>query len=118
MQNDKPTQYRHIMREVLSAMQGRAQPKGYEEYEDQLVTDDEHGHYFLMSVGWRGDERMHGCVVHLDLRGNQIWIQRDGTDWGIAHDLMERGVPKADIVLAFQSPYRRQFSEFGLAEQP
>ncbi len=107
MQNDKPTQYRRIMREVLSAMQGRAQPKGYEEYEDQLVTDDEHGHYFLMAVGWRGDERMHGCVVHLDLRGNQIWIQRDGTDWGIAHDLMERGVDKQDIVLGFRPAYLR-----------
>lgn len=116
MIHKKTSQYRRIIREVLGAMQGRALQKEYEEYEDQLVTDDENGHYFLMTVGWRGDERMYGCVAHLDLKAGKIWIQRDGTDWGLAHDLMDRGVPKEDIVLAFQAPYRRQFSEFGKAQ--
>jgi hypothetical protein len=31
---------------------------------------------------------------------------------GVANRLVDQGVPKSDIALAFQSPYKRQFSDF------
>ncbi len=30
------------------------------------------------------------------------------------NELLAQGVPKADIVLAFQSPFRRQFTDFAV----
>ena len=37
----------------------------------------------------------------------------------ITHELVELGVPKSDIVLAFHAPYKRKFTGFatGLAEE-
>jgi XisI protein len=44
----------------------------------------------------------------------KIWIQRDFTEAGIAQQLVDRGVPKPDIILSFRSPFVRKFSDFGL----
>jgi hypothetical protein len=68
--------------------------------------------YLLLHTGWRGNRRTHGCSLHLDIINGKIWIQHDGTEVGIATQLLEMGVPKDDIVLAFHSPYMRQFTEF------
>jgi hypothetical protein len=53
--------------------------------------------------------------LHLDIKDGKIWIQQDGTEVGIANQLVELGVPKRDIVLAFHEPAVRQFTEFGKA---
>jgi hypothetical protein len=41
-----------------------------------------------------------------------IWIQYDGTEEGIANRLVELGVPREDIVLAFHPPYKRPYTDF------
>ena len=64
-------------------------------------------------VGWRGIKRDFGYVLHLDIKDGKIWIQHDGTEVGIANQLVELGVPKQDIVLAFHEPEVRQFTDFG-----
>lgn len=69
-------------------------------------------HYLLLHNGWRGNRRTHGCSLHIDIKDGKIWIQHDGTKVGIATVLLERGVPAHDIVLGFDSPYMRQFTEF------
>ncbi|MGB3207023.1 MAG: element excision factor XisI family protein, partial [Crinalium sp.] len=38
--------------------------------------------------------------------------QRDFTEVGVANELLAAGVPKQDIVLGFQAPYKRKFTEF------
>jgi len=40
-------------------------------------------------------------------------MQHDGTEIGIANQLVELGVPKDDIVLAFHEPEIREFTDFG-----
>ncbi|MCW5315139.1 hypothetical protein GTQ43_15380 [Nostoc sp. KVJ3] len=42
------------------------------------------------------------------------WIQRDGTEIGIANELITAGVPKKDIVLEFHAPYKREFTDFAI----
>lgn len=37
----------------------------------------------------------------MDIKDGKIWIQHDGTESGVANELGELGVPKADIVLAY-----------------
>ncbi|NJN90828.1 MAG: XisI protein [Leptolyngbyaceae cyanobacterium SL_5_14] len=68
-----------------------------------------------MNVGWDGDRRVHGCVLHLDIKDGKIWIQHNTTELQIAQELAALGIPKQDIVLGFQAPYLRQFTEFGVA---
>lgn len=87
----------------------------YEEFETQIAFDDENGHYYLMYVGWQNMKRIHSCLLHLDLKKEKIWIQKDFTEDGIAVDLLEAGVPKKDIVLAFHAPYKRKYTDFAIA---
>jgi hypothetical protein len=77
-------------------------PYAHGEIERQLVFDRERDHYLLLSVGW-DKHRVHGCVIHIDLIDGKFWIQRDGTEAGVAFDLEAASVPKDRIVLAFKS---------------
>ncbi|HEY3997870.1 MAG TPA: element excision factor XisI family protein [Candidatus Xenobia bacterium] len=53
-------------------------------------------------------------MLHVDIRGGKFWIQHDGTEGGIANDLVEAGVPKDHIVLAFRPPEYRQHTGFAV----
>ncbi|WP_375476924.1 XisI protein [uncultured Nostoc sp.] len=108
-------QYRQYIKYLLSERQKRASmSRNYEEYEVQTIFDEQQDHYQLLYVGWRGNKRDFGCILHLDIKNGKIWIQHDGTEVGIANRLVEMGVPKQDIILAFHEPYVRQFTEFGI----
>jgi hypothetical protein len=74
----------------------------------ETVFDREADRYLLMLVGWDGLRRVHGCLIHVDLVGEEIWVQRDGTEQGVARDLIEAGVPQDRIVLAFRSSELRE----------
>jgi ketopantoate reductase len=83
----------------------------YGDVEMQLIFDRERDRYQLMTVGWNKNRRIHGIVLHVDIKDGKIWIQHDGTEGGIAHELLALGVPKQDIVLAFHAPARRKYIE-------
>ncbi len=68
----------------------------------------------LVSAGW-DDGRVHGCLIHIDIIDGKLWVQRDGTEYGIANELVEAGVPKEHIVLAFRSLELRKHTEFAVA---
>jgi XisI protein len=82
--------------------------------EVQLIADRANGHYLIMFVGWRDQAQVYGSLIHIDIKNNQIWIQRDGTQEGIAQQLVKAGVPGSDIVLGYRSPFVRQFTGFGV----
>ena len=83
--------------------------------ESQTVFDTQQDHYQVMNVGWDGHRRVHGCVLHLDIKDGKIWVQHNTTEMRVAHELMARGVPKEDIILGFQAPYVREYTGFGVA---
>lgn len=39
----------------------------------------------------------------------------DGTEYGIANDLLAAGIPKDKIVLGFKSPESRKYTDFAVA---
>jgi XisI protein len=39
---------------------------------------------------------------------------KNGTEVGVANELVEFGVPKHDIVLAYHSPFMRQYDGFAV----
>jgi hypothetical protein len=98
---DTRTTYRPLIEQILTEY---AQiPYAYGDIQIQTVFDREGDHYLLMLVGRDGIRRVHGCLVHIDLIDGKIWIQRDGTEHGVARDLIHAGVPKEDIILAFRA---------------
>ncbi len=110
---DKLENYRQQVREVIER---HAQHRpAYGEVELQTVFDMEHDHYQLVHVGWDGKRRKYGCLIHMDIKDGKIWIQHDGTEIGVANELVELGVSKEDIVLAFHPPYKRPYTEFAVA---
>ena len=80
----------------------------------QVIRDHAGGHYLLFSNGWKGTRRVYGCFLHIDLaEDGKVWLQHDGTDLVIAQMLLDEGVPKAELVLAFHHPSMRK--DTGLA---
>lgn len=87
----------------------------YGDVEVQIILDRENHHYQLLTVGWNDDRRIRGCILHIDIKEDgKIWIQHDGTEIGIANELVELGVPKEEIVLAFHAPYKRPYTGFAV----
>ncbi len=113
---DKLNQYRQHIQDVLTEHYKVSPSPGDEGVDRQLIIDRERDHYQLLNVGWRkGDEPVFGCPIHISIKQGKIWIERDFTDYGIANELIERGVPKEDIVLAFHAPYKRPYTGFAVA---
>jgi hypothetical protein len=106
---DTITQYRQHIQAILKA---HASLVWDQRIQAETIFDTEHDHYQLVYVGWRNSKRVYGVVLHLDIIDNKIWIQQDGTEIGIANKLVELGVPKADIVLAFDPPNLRKYTDF------
>lgn len=79
------------------------------------VFDRDHDRYLLMISGRENGRRVHGCIIHVDIINGKFWIRRDGLEQGVATDLLEAGVPKDQIVLAFKSPQMRALTEFAVA---
>jgi XisI protein len=86
-----------------------------DEVETELIFDTTNNHYQLVHLGWQGDRRIYGCIVHLDIKGSKIWLQHNGTENDLAEELVAMGVPKTDIVIGFQSPFKRQFTEYAVS---
>jgi len=84
------------------------------ETEVQLILDRERHHYLLMLVGWHKQRREYGSLIPIDIKDEKIWIQSDGTEVGVANELVEAGVPQQDIVLAFKFPFKRQFTIYAV----
>jgi hypothetical protein len=93
--------YRPLIEQILTEY--ARIPYAYGDIQLQTIFDHNDDHYLLMLVGRDGIRRVHGCLIHIDLIDNQIWIQRDGTEHGVARDLILAGVPKEDIILAFRA---------------
>jgi hypothetical protein len=104
--------YRQIIETVLNEY--ASVPYAYGDIQAEVVIDRVNDRYLIMTVGWDDKRRVHGCIVHIDIIGEKLWIQRDGTEHGIALDLVESGVPKESIVLAFRPLELRQYTEYAV----
>ena len=105
--------YRQIIEKVLTEY---AQlPYAYGELKRQLIIDQAFNHYLLITLGWENKKRVHGCLVHIEIINDKIWIQRDGTEQGIANELVNAGIPKENIVLGFHPTEVRHYTEYAVS---
>jgi len=110
---DTLDRYREAIRKVLDEY--ARYPVSHGDISTELVVDRERDHYELVHVGWDGPRRVHGAVIHIDIRDGRIWIQHDGTESGVAEELVQAGVPRDAIVLGFRPPHVRQYTGFAVA---
>jgi XisI protein len=109
---ERLTGYRQLIKQIL--IEHSQNKPAYGDIEVETIFDTEHDHYQIVHVGWDGDNWVHSCILHIDIKGAKIWLQWNGTEDDIAADLVTQGVPKEDIVLGFQSPFMRQFTEYAV----
>ncbi|MEH2211963.1 XisI protein [Nostoc sp.] len=110
---DKLTQYRQLVQQILNDYS--EQKPAYGNIEVETIFDTERDHYQIVHVGWEGQDWVHSCIIHIDIKSGKIWLQWNGTEDDIAANLVAVGVPKEDIVLGFQSPFMRQFTEYAVS---
>jgi hypothetical protein len=106
---DKIKNYKKIVRSVVTEIAALS-PEEEDGIENQLITDDEHGHYLYFGVGWEngGSHWFYATFVHIDVKKTgQVWLQHDGTDLKIAEMLITKGIVRQDIVIGFHPPFLR-----------
>jgi len=69
----------------------------------------------VYNVGWHQGKSIHHVTLLARICNGKIWIEEDGTEEGLGNMLVEAGVPKEDIVLAFISPDLRPLSDYAVA---
>ncbi|HIK45190.1 MAG TPA: XisI protein [Leptolyngbyaceae cyanobacterium M65_K2018_010] len=90
-------------------------PYSYGNVQTYVVVSRDGNHFFLMREGWQGNKRIHGMIVHAEIRDGKIWMHYDGIEGSITEELVSAGVPKEKIVLAFHPPYVREHTGYAVA---
>lgn len=85
------------------------------ETELELVIDETRDRYLLIETGWHQNKRIYGTLIHIDIIDGKIWIQQDGTEEGIANELVNLGVSSQQVVLGYKSLERRKITEFAVS---
>jgi len=104
--------YRQVITTVLSDL---AEATAQDDVEALLLFDATHDNYLLLAAGWDGVRRIHHIIAHLRIRNGKIWVEADNTDTELAQRLLDHGVAREAIVLAFYSPQKRALTEFAVA---
>lgn len=110
---DTLTRYRTIIQHVL--LEYAAIPYAQGTLACKPLFDLERDRFALITEGWQGARRVHGCLVHIEIMNAKVWVQRDDTDSGVTYALVAAGIPKDQIVLGFQEPQVRPFTEYAIA---
>ena len=108
---DKLAEQREIIKQILIkyASMPRRGVNG------ETIFDDAANRYLLVVQGWQETKRIYYALAHLEIINGKIWIQRDGTEHGLARELENSGVSKNEIVLGFHEPEVRAFTDYAVA---
>lgn len=105
--------YRRIIRDLIDEY--AEQPPSVGEVRVEVIVDEVQDHYELIYAGWTRHYRVHGSLLHIDIRDGKVWIESDGTEEGIANRLVAAGIPPERIVLAYKHPSMRPHTGFAVA---
>jgi hypothetical protein len=105
--------YRTVIEQVLV---GHTKiPSSIGDVQLQTVFDRDNDHYLLVQVGWGPQKRIYGTLAHIDLVGDKVWIQHDGTKEGLANQLRDAGIPAEQIILGYRIPEVRRHTGYAVA---
>jgi len=107
---DDLDRFRKIIRQIIQTYAQYRPARG--DVQIEVIIDEAQDHYELIYAGWNRHYRIHGSVLHVDIRDGKVWIQYDGTEEGIADRLVSEGIPRDRIVLAFKPAEIRPHTGF------
>ena len=111
---DRLAEYRTQVQALLRRY--ASEDTGSNDVEVQLLFDTERDHYQWMNIGWEGFNRIYRSIVHFDIKDGKVWLQQNLTDENPAEDLVAAGLPREDIILGLQPPYKRHYTGNGSDE--
>jgi len=114
---DKLNNYPNLIHKILSEYIDLSNSHSKSDIETFLIVDPSQTHFIWMNVGWQNGDRIAGMTVYVRIKDSKFWIEEDWTEAGITTDLLEAGVPKDDIVLAFHEPSLRKHTAFANVSQ-
>lgn len=106
---DTRTADREVIEKALADY--AAIPYAHGDVVTQTVFDRTSDRYLLIIVGRENRRRVHGCLAHIDIVDDRIWIRADGTERGMAPALVRGGIAPERILLAFSSSDPYPYSE-------
>lgn len=109
---DSLNNYRQLVKQLLTEYAGI--PVVDSDIQNETIFDGDNDRYMLINIGWSNDERIHHCVIHIDIIDSQVWIQANNTDRLIAEELVAAGIPPKSIVLGLQPPDVRPYTAYGV----
>lgn len=109
---DQLDRYREIVCRLIEEY--ASYKPAYGDIRTEAVVDREHHHYEVMQVGWNGGQRVHGSIIHIDIRDGKVWIEYNGTDARLAEELVAAGISRNDIVLGFHPADLRPLTRYGV----
>lgn len=105
---DRLTQNKQAVKQLLLEVSS-TMPTEDKGVENQLIIDEERGHFLIFGVGWELNKWFYATFLHIDVKENgNVWLQHNGTDLDMIAWLHRLGVPKQEIVLGFHSPSVRE----------
>lgn len=113
LKTDKLETYRTAIQTFLTEY--ASVPISNGDIETHTVFDVPNDHYQVINIGWDGYRRVYGCIIHLDIKDGKVWLQHNSTERRVAHELVAMGIDQQDIVLGFQLPTMRQYTDFASA---
>jgi hypothetical protein len=111
---DRLKRYRELVKQVMQnhADLLNSQPVPGEEVD--CVFDEHRDQYLLLKYGLPRGKHAHYTKIHIRITDGKIWIKADMTEDGVANELVEAGVPKEDVVLAFNPPELRSICDYAI----
>jgi XisI protein len=109
---DRLRTYRDLIKQSLNEHAELMRQQPVPGLEIICILDEDRDQYRLLYVGWENGQRRRYTTLHARIRNGEIWIEEEWTEEGLANRLIEGGVPKEAIVLAFQSPVPHTLADY------
>lgn len=104
---DRIEKYRQILESTVKR-HAQFQPANGD-IKTRAVCDYENGEYIVIDSGWNEKgRRIYDVVLHFRLQDGSVHVERDNTDAEVVRELLESGIAKEDIILAYNAaPFQR-----------
>ena len=113
---DKINDYQTKIVALLKEYSHQYDAKKYPELKDEVICDYQNNHFQLITSGWEEARYRYIISFHFHIKEDgKVWLLVNNTDVRIAEELVKKGIPRTDIVLGFQRPMHRQFTDFAAA---
>ena len=82
----------------------------------QVVADTKHHHYQVLNMYWEKGSFKYFVIFHFEIKPDgKVWLWVNNTDILVTEDLIDKGIPKKEIVLGFHAPEVRAYTGYAVA---